>query len=109
MTRIRRLLASRRVLAALVTVLLLAAGWTVDSSGERTGTAYFTQVKGLFEGDDVQVLGVPVGRITKITPEPGRVRVDFTYDADRAIPADAKAVVMAPSVVPVRNLTLAPV
>lgn len=110
MIRLRRLpTPSRRVLAAVVTVLVLAAFWTAGENDERTATAYFTQVKGLYEGDDVQVIGVPVGRITKITPEPGRVRVDFIYDADRPIPADAKAVIMAPSVVPVRNLTLAPV
>lgn len=112
MSRVNDLVGSlpRRLVAAAILLLMVAAGLTIGSAaGERSGTAYFTQAKGLFEGDDVQILGVPVGRITKITPEPGQVRVDFTYRADQPIPADANAVVMAPSVVPVRNLTLAPV
>ncbi|HVV12667.1 MCE family protein [Amycolatopsis sp.] len=100
-----------RIAVVLVVAGLVAAGVVVvfGGSAQRNGTAYFTQAKGLYVGDDVQLLGVRIGKVTAITPEPGQVRVDFSYDADHPLPADAKAIIMAPSVVPVRDLTLTPV
>jgi phospholipid/cholesterol/gamma-HCH transport system substrate-binding protein len=71
-------------------------------------TAYFTQTKGLYVGDDVQIQGVRVGTITAIAPEPGQVRVEFNYDADQPVPANAQAVLVAPSLVTVRHVELAP-
>lgn len=101
---------SGRVGLSAVLVCLLLASVTVLASGprERTATAYFVRTTGLYEGDDVVVLGVPVGKVTDITPEPSRVRVRFTYTLDRPLPADVKAAIMSPSLVPVRELRLAP-
>lgn len=93
---------------ALVTLAILATTKLVHG-GERTVTAYFTQTKNLYVGDSVQVLGVSVGKVTEIEPEPGRVRVEMVYDDDVDIPADAKAVIIAPSLVSVRHVALAPV
>jgi len=101
----------RHIALAVVIAALVVAGGLVAFGGtpQRTATAYFTQTKGLYVGDDVEMLGVRIGKVTGIRPEPGHVRVDFSYAADRPVPADAKAIIMAPSVVPVRNLTLTPV
>lgn len=100
-----------RVAVVAIVFALVAAGLVIVLGGgsQRSGTAYFTQTKGLYVGDDVEMLGVRVGKVTAIQPQPGQVRVDFTYDADHPVPADAKAIIMAPSVVPVRNMTLTPV
>lgn len=102
--------AGRRIVGTVVALALVAGAfaaaraWTAATT--FSGTAYFTSSVGLYEGDDVVILGVKVGSITSITPQPDRVRVDFTYD--RPVPADVKAVITAPSLVPVRNLTLTP-
>lgn len=96
------------VLAVLLCLLAGTATVLASGPGERTATAYFVRTTGLYEGDDVVVLGVPVGKVTDITPEPNRVRVRFTYTLDRPLPADVKAAIMSPSLVPVRELRLAP-
>jgi phospholipid/cholesterol/gamma-HCH transport system substrate-binding protein len=96
----------------LVAVLVfLATGCVPDAvRGEKiTVTAYFADSAGLFVGNDVGVLGVPVGEITEIEPEGDRVKVTLEIDADRAIPADAGAVVVARSVATDRYVELTPV
>ena len=42
--------------------------------------AYFTNSNGIFVGDDVRILGVAVGKIDKIEPQPERVKITFWYD-----------------------------
>ncbi|HEY0227791.1 MAG TPA: MlaD family protein, partial [Mycobacterium sp.] len=41
---------------------------------------YFDNSNGIYAGDDVVILGVPVGKIEKIEPQPDRVKVSFWYD-----------------------------
>jgi phospholipid/cholesterol/gamma-HCH transport system substrate-binding protein len=54
------------------------------------------------------VLGVPVGTIDEVTPEGTRVKVVMHYDPEVKIPADAKAVVISPSIVGDRYVQLTP-
>ena len=78
-------------------------------SGGRTHVVgYFEDANGIFVGDDVVVLGVAVGKIDKIEPQPQRVKISFWYDDKYKVPADAKAVVLSPSLVTVRALQLTP-
>ena len=68
-----RLRRGRGGLAA-VLVLTMAAGILVaaraaDQGGRTWVTAYFENSNGIFAGDDVRILGVPVGRVDSITPE----------------------------------------
>ena len=95
----------------LVVVLALLAGLVVllwPGGGARTGRAEFVRAVGLYEGSDVRILGVKVGEVTGVRPRGDRVVVDFTYDDEYAVPADAKAVVVAPSVVSDRYVQLTP-
>jgi phospholipid/cholesterol/gamma-HCH transport system substrate-binding protein len=80
-------------------------------SGEevKTLTASFDRAVGLYEKSDVRVLGVRIGEVTEITPDGDDVRVEMQYDAKYDIPADAKAVVVAPSIVSDRYVQLTPV
>src|SRR3546814_18051617 len=55
------------------------------------------------------MLGVRVGKVTEIDPQPTRVRVTFEVDRGQKIPAGAKAVLVSPSLVSVRHLALSPV
>lgn len=72
-------------------------------------TAHFPRTIGLYEGSDVRVLGVPIGTVDEVRPVGRSVRVEMTYLAEHKIPADAKAAIVAPSIVSDRYVQLAPV
>jgi virulence factor Mce-like protein len=72
-------------------------------------TAWFNAAVGLYPGSDVRVLGIAVGTVTDVVPKGDRVRVDMLVDDDYDIPADADAVVLAPSLVSDRYVQFAPV
>ncbi|WP_007024046.1 MCE family protein [Saccharomonospora iraqiensis] len=101
---------TRGVALACVLGLVVAGGlwWVFADSGRRHATAYFPEAIGLYEGNDVRVLGVRVGEITEVAPEGERVRVGLAYDSDVAVPADAKAVIVAPSLVSDRYVQFTP-
>ena len=102
----------RRWAAPLVIALLvLAAGLTMltHSSGEMTLTAHFPRTISIYQGSDVRVLGVPVGKVDKVTPDGTDVIVTMHYDRKVKVPADAQAVIVAPSIVGDRYVQLTPV
>ena len=100
----------RAVAAAAALVLLVALGWTIlRPAGQYRVTAWFTQTVGLYPGSDVRILGIPVGEVTDIVPEGDRVRVQMLIDEDYDIPADADAIVLAPSLVSDRYVQFSPV
>jgi phospholipid/cholesterol/gamma-HCH transport system substrate-binding protein len=72
-------------------------------------TAYFPRSVGVYPGSDVRVLGVRIGEVKKVTPRGRQVRVELQYEADRKVPADAKAAIVNSSVVSDRYLQLLPV
>jgi virulence factor Mce-like protein len=91
-------------------VLLAALGWTVlRPASQYRVTAYFSGTVGLYPGSDVRVLGIPIGTITDVTSLGDRVRVDMVIEDDYDIPADADAVVLAPSLVSDRYVQFSPV
>jgi len=93
------------IVVALVLDLIVLRG----GGREIRVTAHFDRTVGVYQGSDVRVLGVKIGTITQVQPEGRTVRVELRYDADRKVPADAIAVVVAPSVVSDRYIQLAPV
>jgi phospholipid/cholesterol/gamma-HCH transport system substrate-binding protein len=72
-------------------------------------TAYFTEATGLYTGDRVTVLGVPVGQVDSVTPQPGRVKVVISYAGNLKIPASAEAAIVTPTLVTTRTVQLTPV
>lgn len=101
--------------AGLAAVLVLsfvagiAAVWNSSSPNRRTTVvAYFTNSNGIFVGDEVRILGVAVGRIDRIEPQPKRVKITFSYEAKYQVPAEAKAVILSPSLVTSRAIQLTP-
>ncbi len=95
------------VLALVVTAVVL---FTLRYPGGKRVTAYFATTIGVYPGNDVRVLGVPVGSITSVQPQGDVVRVDMRIEDDELrIPAHAQAVVMAPSLVSDRYVQLTPV
>lgn len=102
-----------RTWVAVVLVLLLAAGVatlvrTTDRVNRVNVVAYFDNSNGIYVGDDVRVLGVPVGRIVAIEPEPERVKISFWYDDRYDVPADANAAILSPALVTSRAIQLTP-
>jgi len=96
------------IVAALV--LVAAVAWTIlRPAGQYQVTAYFSQTVGLYPGSDVRILGIKVGDITDVTPLGDRVRVRMLLDDQYAVPADADAVVLAPSLVSDRYVQFSPV
>lgn len=94
-------------------VLTLAAGilmlLRIHNADDRTHlTAYFDNTNGIFPGDEVRILGVPVGRIDAIAPQPGGVKVDLWVDPEYKVPADVQAAILSPSLVTARALQLTP-
>jgi len=100
----------RRLLGAVagLSVLAATAGCGFGGSEPKTLTAYFDRAVGVYEQSDVRILGVRIGQVTDITPDGDKVRVDMEYDAKYDLPADAKAVVVAPSIVSDRYVQITP-
>ena len=91
-------------------VLLAALGWTIlRPAGQYRVTAFFTETVGLYPGSDVRVLGIPIGTIDDVVPLGDKVRVEMSIDDDYDIPADADAIVLAPSLVSDRYVQFSPV
>ncbi|WP_370501052.1 MCE family protein [Mycolicibacterium sp. jd] len=70
--------------------------------------AYFENSNGLYLGDEVRILGVPVGAIDGIEPQPERVKVTFWVDDDYKVPADVQAAILSPQLVTARAIQLTP-
>ena len=102
-------LVKRLIVPLVVLGFVVAAAVSVfggDSS--KTVVAHFPRAISVYEGSDVRVLGVPVGTVTRVEPTGTDVTVTMTYDDEVKLPADAKAVIIAPSVVGDRYVQLTP-
>ncbi|MEV0335083.1 MCE family protein [Nocardia sp. NPDC050717] len=105
--------------AALCLAALLAASCallpdSVTGAGERVLSrqkrisADFENVAGLYPGNEVAVLGVPVGVVDSVTPRGSYVEVVMSVDRDVRIPADAMAALISPQLITNRHVELAP-
>lgn len=102
---------SGRTLAVAMTVVLLAATYFFflrDDTETKTVTAHFPRAVSIYEGSDVRILGVNIGRVTEVTPEGNSVRVEMEYDAQYRVPDDAQAVIVTPTLVADRFVQLTP-
>jgi phospholipid/cholesterol/gamma-HCH transport system substrate-binding protein len=102
-----------RIGLAVALVLALVGGIVIAarslSTMDRTHiTAYFDNSNGLFRGDEVRILGVPVGAIDAIEPEPNRVKISFWVDDTVKVPADVRAAILSPQLVTARAIQLTP-
>jgi phospholipid/cholesterol/gamma-HCH transport system substrate-binding protein len=96
-------------LAALLVAVLAGGIYTVwPSRAGNEVVAYFTSTVGLYPGDDVRVVGVPVGTIDSIEPRATDVKVTMTVRNGVKLPADARAIVIAPNLVSARFVQFTP-
>jgi phospholipid/cholesterol/gamma-HCH transport system substrate-binding protein len=97
------------IVPAVLLALVVAMAVTFLGGEERkTVTALFPRTVSVYEGSDVRVLGVPIGTVDTVTPSGTDVVVTMSYDAEIKLPADAKAVIISPSVVGDRYIQLTP-
>lgn len=105
MSRTRALIA-----AAVVVVLVVAGGWYTVFRPKDTLTiaADFAATDGVYPGNAVHVLGVPVGAVRSLEPRGPVVRVTMELSSDIKIPAQAHAFIMSPQVISDRFVELTP-
>ncbi|MFE7740649.1 MCE family protein [Nocardia sp. NPDC057455] len=100
-----------RILAAVVVsgLVLIGAHFGYRAAfGPKTIRAVFTSATAIYPGDDVRVAGVEVGRIISLQPRGTGTEMVLAVDRDVPIPADAKAVIVAQSLVGARYVQLTP-
>lgn len=103
----------RRVTAISLVLMLIAASFLVGKAlwkdvEKTTYSAYFAEANGLFVGDEIRILGVAVGVVDKIEPQPASSKVTFSVDKQYPVPADARAAILSPSLVTSRAIQLVP-
>ncbi len=98
------------VVAAALVALVVAGLVVLVATGPSTMTisARFATAPGLFTGNSVDVLGMPVGSVTRITPGPTYVTVTMQVPSSTPVPAHAEAMIMASEVVNDRFVQLNP-
>ncbi|WP_306362960.1 MCE family protein [Nocardia sp. CC227C] len=105
--------------AALGAVALLATGCSLLPRavtdiperylGDRMRiSADFENTAGLYAGNEVAVLGVPVGTVETVTPRGRYVEVVMSIDSDVELPADVIAALVNPQLITNRHVELAP-
>jgi phospholipid/cholesterol/gamma-HCH transport system substrate-binding protein len=104
----RRSIASLVILVACASTLV-ASGCSVALPGRHHFVARFQNTLGLYEGNDVDVLGFPVGKVESLKAKGTYVEVEISVDADVKLPADVQAVVLRPGIVTDRSVELTPV
>ena len=73
---------------AISLVLILAVGISMmvtpwwKQVTRNTYIAYFPNTNGVYTGDEIRILGVAVGTIEKIEPQPNAAKVTFTVEPE---------------------------
>ncbi|MEB3031453.1 MlaD family protein [[Mycobacterium] nativiensis] len=108
----RRITRARSIAAGMAVVALAGVLIWHFISGEHhrplTVTAQFEDAVGLYVGNAVSVLGMPIGKVTEIAPKDSYVQVTMVIDKDVDIPADVQAVTVATSILTDRHVELTP-
>ena len=106
----RRRVARLALALGLVAVLIAGIGIvrSLPHMGRTHIVGYFDNSNGIFVGDEVVILGVKVGEIDKIEPQPERAKITFWFDDKYSVPADATAVILSTKLITSRAIQLAP-
>ncbi|BBZ64977.1 putative MCE family protein [Mycolicibacterium insubricum] len=102
------------VIAGIIVVAALVIGGFIFSEVRshlttKHYTAQFESAAGIFEDNLITVLGMPVGRVSKVTPKQGYVEVEFTVDGEVKVPKKVEAVALQTAILTDRQIELTPV
>lgn len=106
-----RPLVKAALLAAIALGACACAGGPLAGRTDRgmTITAQFDNANGLYEGNAVAILGMPVGKVEKIVPKGQFAEITMHIDPGVKIPADAQAVTVSTSILTDRHVEFTPV
>ena len=100
------------VIGAVVVVFGIVAaivGWNAYKElTNNTVVAYFPQALALYPGDEVMIMGIPVGSIDSIEPAGDKMKITFHYANKYKVPGNATASILNPSLVASRTIQLSP-
>ena len=96
------------VVTLVVAITVVATPWW-RNVGKTTYVAYFANSNGLYTGDEIRILGVTVGTVDRIEPQPDDTKITFSVDSRYSVPADVRAAILSPSLVTARAIQLVPV
>lgn len=96
------------VIVALLIGLIGGVSVVWPRASDYTVVGYFSSAAGLYPGDEVRIVGVPVGSIESISPQADGVKITMKIQHDIKLPVDARAVMMAPNLVSARFIQLTP-
>lgn len=105
---------NRRALVAIGAAALTAAaaatviGVTRAGNESFTVTAQFEDTVGLYQGNAVSILGMPVGKVTSIVPKGTYIEVKLDINHGVNVPADVQAVTVSTSILTDRHIELTP-
>ncbi|MCX2730484.1 MCE family protein [Saccharopolyspora sp. NFXS83] len=101
---------SRLIALGCAAALIIAGGWYVllRPAPPRAVSADFATADGIYPGNKVHVLGVPVGVVEQVNPRGPVVRVVMRVRPDIALPAAAHAYIMSPQLISDRFVELGP-
>lgn len=106
--RVLRIATAVALVATLFTgITVVATPWWKGVS-RNTFVADFANANGLYTGDEVRILGVAVGTVDEIEPQPQSIKVTFSVDSQYPVPADVAAAILSPSLVSARAIQLVP-
>jgi len=97
--------------AAALIALIVAAGTFIAHHRifrPTVITAVFSSATSIYPGDEVRIAGVKVGTIWSIRPEGTKATFTLAVDHGVRVPAEARAVIVAPNLVAARFVQLAP-
>jgi phospholipid/cholesterol/gamma-HCH transport system substrate-binding protein len=106
-THVTKIALASVLAACLVAGIVVAVQMPATASKTRI-VGYFDNSNGLFAGDEVRILGVPVGKVDTIQPQAQRVKITFWVDSKYKIPADATAAILSPQLITSRAIQLTP-
>src|ERR1700732_470224 len=75
------------VLTLFVGISVMVTPWWKRVS-RNTYVAYFANTNGVYTGDEVRILGVAVGTVEDIDPQPTAAKVTFSVDRQYPVPAE---------------------
>ncbi|QXC61955.1 MCE family protein [Aquihabitans sp. G128] len=105
--RLRRRAAALLVVLA-VGVVLPACSLVDDGGGGARVSADFTRGTGLYPGSPVRVLGIDVGKVTKVENQGGHVHVELELDEGAKVPKDAHATIVPLTLLGERYIQMGP-
>jgi phospholipid/cholesterol/gamma-HCH transport system substrate-binding protein len=95
------------VVSLAIAAMLLCGSWAPFSTKQAAQyCAIMPDSVGLYVNNPVTQMGYEIGKVSSITPSAQSVRLEFSVDEHRPLPADVKAVIRSTSILADRSLEL---